>query len=399
MSGAPYLPPLKTSNTFNSSDYTFQNQNMSYGYAEGRYMRKIGSDTVSGNITFKGLLNIQGGITGFTGIFGPTGATGYTGRTGSTGYTGVTGSTGYSGVTGSTGSQGTQGIQGIQGFAGPTGSQGIQGLTGPTGRTGPTGTFNSSNDIVCKSLTTTGNVTCGAFTANGDMVSYTNLYLGNTANSYYSNIFTYYDGNTYLDNFQSGGTFWFREYLTGIGIKYILGVNSTNITLGVPLVGTDVYSTSLATSNNIATANNVGIASSCSVGSLSCLNNINCDSIQVNSNCQYNYKTIGYLTCRNFVYETAPPISFIPLTKSILSLAKLQTYCGSIDLSDLFYNYSAEIYLYLYPTYKYVMLDADSNIIFIADNTTGTDIQYILINVTINTLSQIIIYNNNIPIL
>ena len=220
-------------------------------------------------------------------------------------------------------------------------------------------------------------------------------------NLYKTIIMMYNDGNVYFDNFQSQGTFWFRQFLTGIGISYLLGLNSTNLTLGsnIGLVANDVYSASLATANNIATANNVGIAGACSIGSLSCLNNINCDSIQVNSNCQYNNKTIGYLTCNNFIYETTPPITFIPLTKSILSLAKLQTYCGSINLSDLFYNYSAQIYLYLYPTYKYVMLDADSNVIFIADNTTGTDIQYILINVTINTLSQIIIYNNNIPIL
>ena len=221
-----------------------------------------------------------------------------------------------------------------------------------------------------------------------------------TSNNYKSVIMTYPDGNTYFDNWQNGGIFHFREQIAGVSTKYLFDLNSANATFSVPLVATDVYSTSLATQNNIATANNVGIASTASIGSLHVLNNVNCDSINVNSNCQYNYKTIGYITCRNFVYETAPPISdMIPLTKSILSLAKLQTYCGIINLSDLLFNYSPDVYLYLYPSYNLVMLDSVNNVIWSSDNTLGTDILYIQINVLVSDLTQIIIYNNNLPIL
>ena len=106
-------------------------------------------------------------------------------------------------------------------------------------------------------ISTSTTINCGALNVNGDMVSYKNLYLGNTTNSYYSNIFTYQDGNTYFDNFQNGGTFWFRQYLTGIGITYLFGVNSTNISVGVPFSGNVAFSgnpkitsTILATTDN-----------------------------------------------------------------------------------------------------------------------------------------------------
>ena len=69
---AQYLPPLHFNNVFNAAAYNFQNGHLSYGYAENRYMRKVGSDTVSGIISFtnrlniSGTLNVTGTVTGLT---------------------------------------------------------------------------------------------------------------------------------------------------------------------------------------------------------------------------------------------------------------------------------------------------------------------------------------------
>ena len=67
-----YLPPLHINPVFNGADYNFQNGYLSYGYAESRYIRKVGSDTVGAAITFtnsltvSGSLNISGSVSGLT---------------------------------------------------------------------------------------------------------------------------------------------------------------------------------------------------------------------------------------------------------------------------------------------------------------------------------------------
>ena len=92
-------------------------------------------------------------------------------------------------------------------------------ITYTTGQT----SFGSNN------ILTAGYITCNS-----------NVYLGNTTNGYYSSIFTYQDGNTYFDNFQSGGNFIFRQYVGPSNYFYILYMTMTSFSLQVPFVGTNI---------------------------------------------------------------------------------------------------------------------------------------------------------------
>jgi hypothetical protein len=177
-----------------------------------------------------------------------------------------------------------------------------------------------------------------------------------------------------------------------------LQTNTTNQTYsnGTTTFLTDIFCNTLDISQNVAVGNNLGVGSICSVGALDCLTSVNCDSIQVNTSCQYNFKTVGYITSF-FLQDLTPPVPFIPLCKSIFTPTQ---YCsGSIDLADILFQLPPNIYVYLYPGYKIVIYDDVGCIIYSLDNTTGTDI---IINKIVNTLinvSKILIYCNNLPIL
>jgi hypothetical protein len=148
--------------------------------------------------------------------------------------------------------------------------------------------------------------------------------------------------------------------------------------------GTTVDIGTMSVSNSLSS--NVIGSNICSCGALDVLTSINTDSIQVNSNCQFNYKMIGYIISSTY--------SMIPLCKSIFNPS---TYCsGSINLITLLN--SSGLFLYLFPTYQIVMYDSTQTIIWTIDNTNGTDILYISIPI-ITDLNKIIIYNNYLPIL
>ena len=146
----------------------------------------------------------------------------------------------------------------------------------------------------------------------------------------------------------------------------------------------------LFASKDIATEN-IGVSNICSVGILDCLTSINCDTIQINTNAQYNFKIIGY-------FINAGSYSMIPLCKTILNTT---TYCNDgtnngINLTQLLND--NEINLFLFPTYKIVMYNSNGLIIWKYDNTYGDNIILTTIS-KITNLNKIIIYNNNIPIL
>jgi hypothetical protein len=115
----------------------------------------------------------------------------------------------------------------------------------------------------------------------------------------------------------------------------------------------------------------------------------------VNKSCQFNFQNVGFITCPYFQSNNLPP--FIPLCKSVTNPT---LYCsGSFDLTDIFYNYPPNVYIYLYPTYKMNIYDVYATLIYTLDNTNGNDILYSnLVNSLVNVKS-IILYCNNFPIL
>jgi hypothetical protein len=177
-----------------------------------------------------------------------------------------------------------------------------------------------------------------------------------------------------------------------------LQTNTTNQTYfnGTTTFLTDIFCNTLDISQNVAVGNNLGVGSICSVGALDCLTSINCDSIQINSTCQYNFKTVGYFTSF-FLQDFTPPIPFIPLCKSIFSPS--QHCSGSIDLASILFDLPPNIYLYLYPSYKIVIYDDVGCIIYSLDNTSGNDIVINQILDTLTNVTSILIYCNNLPIL
>ena len=136
----------------------------------------------------------------------------------------------------------------------------------------------------------------------------------------------------------------------------------------------------------------------CSCGSLDVLGTINCDTVLVNSSCQYNFKTVGYITSFSLANFNSGqfPLPFIPLCKSILDPT---LYCSrNINLFDIFNQLVPNVYIYLYPSYK-LDIYINQTIIYTLDNTNGTDITLGFIQNQLLNITSIMIYCNNIPIL
>jgi hypothetical protein len=207
-----------------------------------------------------------------------------------------------------------------------------------------------------------------------------------TNTNYNNNISNYLTISSYNYNIQN--------YVTSASL-----VNSlNNFAPSVLSISSNVYVNSVTTKGNIATGNNIGVGNICSVGALDCLTSVNCDSIKVNNGCDYNFKTIGYITVNTNNLTFSPLLTFVPLCKSILNPA---SYCGSINLVNLLYDsYAYSLYIYLYPTYKMVVYNIHSKICYTLDNTNGGDIVYVsLENEVFDSVQSIIFYCNNIPIL
>ena len=267
----------------------------------------------------------------------------------------------------------------------------------------PNSYINFESDISGNNLFLSGNIDCC-----GNMILSGNLYVGEDIDcsgntNIQGNLYVAEDidcsGNTNIqDNLYVGGNIDCIGNTTIDENLYVTGdINcngNANIAENLYVGGEIDFSGNLVTnlfaSKDIATEN-IGVGNICSVGILDCLTSINCDTIQINTNAQYNFKIIGY-------FINAGSYSMIPLCKTILNPT---TYCNDginngINLTQLLQDY--QVNLFLFPIYKIVMYNLYGSIIWIYDNTYGNNIIFTTIP-KITNLNKIIIYNNNIPIL
>ena len=140
----------------------------------------------------------------------------------------------------------------------------------------------------------------------------------------------------------------------------------------------------IASTVNLAVGNDLLVSGVSNLANLSVLNSISCNNLNVRSSAQYDFKIVGYLRASGF----------IPICKTIQSTSN---FCnGAFNLNTILLG--SGVTLFLLPTYKVVMYNANGLIVYTADNTSGNDIGYYNVTGQINVY-QILIYNNNILIL
>jgi len=140
----------------------------------------------------------------------------------------------------------------------------------------------------------------------------------------------------------------------------------------------------IASTINLAVGNDLLVSGVSNLANLSVLNSISCNNLNVRSSAQYDFKIVGYLRASDF----------IPICKTIQSTSN---FCnGAFNLNTILLG--SGVTLFLLPTYKVVMYNANGLILYTADNTLGNDMGYYNVSGQIN-VTQIFIYNNNILIL
>ena len=349
--GAEYLPPLHINRVFNTYDYNFQNGSLSYGYAENRYMRKVGSDTVSGAVTFTNSLNITGTLNLSGAVSGS--INGY-----SIGFYDPTSSiqTQFNTANTSISTLQSQMITANNNIS--TNSSNITILQGQITTANSNIATNTTNISTLQSQMTTANTNIATNT--------TNIATNTTNISTLQGQMT--SANTNILNLQTKTT---NQSYTN---------NCTSFT-------GEIQVNDIASSVNAGVGKDLLVAGVSNLANLQVLNNISCGGLNTLGSVQYNFKMVGYLT-------NVGAYGMLPLCKTIQSTSG---FCnGSVNLNTLFLG--SGIILFLFPMYKIVMYDPAGIIIYTADNTNGSDIGYYSIPAGIN-VNQIFIYNNYVLIL
>ena len=439
---AQYLPPLHINRVFNTYDYNFQNGSLSYGYAENRYLRKVGSDTVSGIISFTNSLNISGTLNLTGAVSGS--INGYL-----VSFYDLTSSiqSQFNTASSNISTLQSQMITANNNIA--TNSSNITTLKGQMTTANTNISTNTSNISTLQSQMTTANTNIATNTTN--IVTNTTNIATNTTNistlqsqmttantniaTNTTNISTLQGqmttantniatNTTNISTLQSQMTTANTNIATNTtNISTLQGqmttantniaTNTTNIsTLQGQMTSANTNISNLQTkttnqsyvnnctsftgelqANDVASSVNAGVgkdllvAGVSNLANLQVLNNISCGGLSTLGSVQYNFKMVGYLT-------NVGSYGMIPLCKTIHSTSG---FCnGSVNLNTLLLG--SGIILFLFPTNKIVMYDPAGFIIYIADNTNGSDIGYYSIPSGIN-INQIFIYNNYVLVL
>ena len=411
---AQYLPPLHINRVFNTYDYNFQNGSLSYGYAENRYIRKVGSDTVSGIITFTNSLNISGTLN-LTGTVSGS-INGY-----SVAFYDPTSSIQSQFNTANTNISTLQSQMITANNNISTNSSNITTLQGQMTTANTNIATNTSNISTLQSQMTTANTNIATNTANiaanttnistlqGQMTTANTNIATNTSNistlqsqmtTANTNIAT---NTTNISTLQGQMTTANTNIATNTTNISTLQGQMTSANTNISNLQTKTTNQSYVNNctsftgelqvNDIASSVNAGVgkdllvAGVSNLANLQVLNNITCGGLNTLGSVQYNFKMVGYLT-------NAGSYGMIPLCKTIQSTSG---FCnGSVNLNTLLLG--SGIILFLFPTYKIVMYDLAGFIIYIADNTNGSDIGYYSIPSGLN-VNQIFIYNNYVVIL